>query len=125
MLNRQLTLAAVALFGWATIAPAQAPMSNADLIKLSKAGLSEDFIINSIQQQGSGLSTDVTGLIEMKEAGVSERVLREAVKKSPPREPLNTDSVLRLARARFGDEFLANMIRDNPGRFSTDASTVV
>jgi hypothetical protein len=106
--------------GWA-----QAPMTNADLIKLANAGLSEDFILNSVNQQGSQLSTDVTGLIELKNGGVNERILREAVKKSPPQEPLNSDSVMRLARAGFSDDFLSDLIRQQPGRFSTDAATVV
>ncbi len=30
-------------------------MTNADVIKLAKAGLSEDFILNTIEQQGSRL----------------------------------------------------------------------
>ena len=64
----------VAALLMATAALAQAPMSNADLIKLAKAGLSEDFMINSVDQQGSQLSTDVTGLVELKNGGVSERV---------------------------------------------------
>jgi len=115
----------VAALLMATAALAQAPMSNADLIKLAKAGLSEDFMINSVDQQGSQLSTDVTGLVELKNGGVSERVLREAVKKSPPREPLNSDSVMRLARAGFSDDFLGDLVRNQPGQFSTDASTVV
>ncbi|HXP86819.1 MAG TPA: hypothetical protein VN841_18960 [Bryobacteraceae bacterium] len=124
MFKRQLSTIVGALLA-CTAAWAQAPMTNADLIKLANAGLSEDFILNSVNQQGSQLSTGVTGLIEMKNAGVSERVLREAVKKSPPPEPLNSDSVMRLARAGFSDDFVEDLMRQQPGRYSTDASTVV
>jgi len=34
---------------------AQPTMTNADVVKLSQAGLSEDFILNAIEQQGSRL----------------------------------------------------------------------
>src|SRR5258706_15941241 len=82
---------------------AQQNMSNADLIKLTKSGLSEDFITNLIDQQGSRLSSDVSSLIEMKREGVNERILEAVIRKSPPSEKLNSDSIVRLAKAQFSD----------------------
>ena len=51
-------------------ASGQPTLSNADVIKLDKAGLSDDFIVNVINQRGSHLWGDVASLIEMKAAGV-------------------------------------------------------
>jgi hypothetical protein len=118
-------IAAVTLFALAG-AQAQSPLSNADVIKLAKAGMSEDFILNSINQQGSQFSTDDSSLVEMKNAGVNERILTAMVRKGPPpQEPLNSESVMRLARAGFSDDFLAFLLQQQPGRFDTDANNVV
>src|SRR5947209_17531465 len=93
----------------AAVAMAQT-MSNSDLIKLSKAGLSEDFILNTIDAQGSRLSTDVSSLVELRENGVSERVLSAIVRKNPSSEPLNSDSIIRLARAGFSENFILDLM---------------
>src|SRR5215831_13190379 len=91
-------------------ANAQTTMTNTDLIKLSKAGLSEDFILNLIDQQGSRLSTSTSSLIDLKTNGVNERLIRAAVKKSPPPEPLNSDSVLNMVKAGFSDGFVIDLL---------------
>ena len=104
---------------------AQATMSNADLIKLVKSGLSEDFIANLIDQQGSRLSSNVSALTELKEAGVNERVISAVVKKSPPSEKLNSDSIVRLAKAGFSDTFLSDLMSRQGGSYSVDASRIV
>ena len=41
----------------AGILSAQTTLTNSDLVKMSKAGLSEDFITNLIDQQGSRLAS--------------------------------------------------------------------
>ena len=106
-------------------APAQTTLTNSDLVKLSKSGLSEDFVLNLVDQQGSRLSTDTSSLIELKKEGVNERIISAAVKKSPPREALNTDSLLRLVQAGFSDGFIVNLMNQHPGQFSVDASRIV
>jgi hypothetical protein len=106
-------------------AQAQPALSNDDLLKLSKSGLSEDFILNLIDQQGSRLSTDVSSLIDLRQNGVNERILGAAVRKSPPQESLNSDSILRLAQARFSDNFILDLMERQPGKFTASASRIV
>jgi len=100
-------------------------MSNADLVKLVKSGLSEDFITNLIDQQGSRLSSNVSALTELKDAGVNERIISAVIKKSPPTEKLNSDSIVRLAKAGFSDTFLSDLMTRQGGSYSVDASRIV
>ena len=95
---------------------AQTTLTNSDLVKLSKAGLSEDFILNLIDQQGSRLASDPSALVALKNEGVNERIISAAVKKSPSREPLNSDSVLRLVQAGFSDGFIINLLERAAGQ---------
>jgi hypothetical protein len=106
------------------VALAQATMSNADVIKLTKSGLSDDFILNVIDQQGSRLSSDVASLVELKENGVNERILAAIVRKAPSSEPLNTESVLRLTRAGFSDNFILDLMDRQTVKFSASASRI-
>ncbi|HEY7336103.1 MAG TPA: hypothetical protein VH639_14535 [Bryobacteraceae bacterium] len=104
---------------------AQPALSNSDVVKMSNAGLSDDFITNLVDQQGSHLSSDVSSLIDMKQGGVNEHILAAVVKKAPSSEPLNSDSVLRLVQVKFSDNFIANLIMNQPGKFSVSGSRVV
>jgi len=104
---------------------AQTALTNDDLIKLVKAGLSEDFILNLIQQQPSNLATEAWRLVELKEGGVSERLIAAAVKKNPPTEPLTTDGLVNLVKAKFSENFLLDLLAAQPARISTDAANLV
>ena len=106
-------------------AGAQTTLSNSDLVKLSKAGLSEDFVLNLIDQQGSRLVTDPSALIALKNEGVNERIIAAAVRKSPSREPLNSDSVVRLVQAGFSDGFVIDLLNAQPVKFTVDARRIV
>ncbi|MBV9397891.1 MAG: hypothetical protein JO062_07920 [Bryobacterales bacterium] len=105
--------------------PAQATLSNSDVIKMANAGLSDDFVTNLIDQQGSQLSSDVASLIDMKNAGVNERILTAVSKKAPASEPLNGDSVLRLTKAGLSDNFIADLINRQPSKFTVSGSRIV
>jgi len=104
---------------------AQTTMTNSDLVKMSKAGLSEDFITNLIDQQGSRLTSDPSALITLKNEGVNERIISAVVRKAPSREPLNSDSVLRLVQAGFSDGFVINLLNAQPSKFMVDAGRIV
>jgi hypothetical protein len=104
---------------------AQATLTNPDLVKLSKAGLSEDFILNLVDQQGSRLQTDPAALVALKNEGVNERIISAAVRKAPSREPLNSDSVLRLVQAGFSDRFVIDLLNAQPAKFTASASRIV
>ena len=120
-----LTSVFLALCAAAPAVYAQPAMSNSDVVKMSNSGLSEEFILNLIDQQGSHLSSDVSSLIDMKKAGVNERILAAMAKKSPSQEPLNRDSVVRLVKAGFSDNFIGDLLSRSPGKFSLDASRIV
>jgi hypothetical protein len=115
----------VCLLGFAATLAAQPAMTNDDLIKLSKAGLSEDFVLNMIQTQPTRLYTDTGRLIEMKSNGISERIMLAAVKKNPPQEPLTTYGLIQLAKAKFSDNFLLDLLSAQPAEIATDASNIV
>ena len=123
-MKKSLALSVAYLFVLGTLA-AQTTLTNSDLVKLSKAGLSEDFVLNLIEQQGSRLSTDPSALVALKNEGVDERIISAAVKKSPSREPLNSDSVLRLVQAGFSDRFIINLLEAQPVKFTVDAARIV
>ena len=106
-------------------AAGQPALSNADVIKLDKAGLSDDFIINLINQPDTHLWGDVASLIEMKAAGVDERVLAAVSKKNPPQEPLHSSAVLRLVKAGFSEPFILDLMSRNPGKYSLSAARIV
>jgi len=51
------------------------PLINADVVRMAKNGFSEDMIVNTIQSNKTQFDLSVDGLIELKTAGVSERVI--------------------------------------------------
>lgn len=71
---------------------AQQALNNDAVIKLVKAGLSDDLIVSTINAQPGTFDTSADGIIAMKGAGVSDRVVSAVVAKaiaSPirPKEP--------------------------------------
>jgi hypothetical protein len=54
---------------------AQEPMSNEGIIKLVKSGMTEDLIINVIQQQPGTYVFGANDLVALKEASVSEKII--------------------------------------------------
>ena len=58
-------------------APATKPITNTDIISMSTAKLSDDVIIGSIQQASTAeFDVSPAGLIALRSAGVSDRVLQ-------------------------------------------------
>ena len=115
----------LAVFALASALVGQTAMTNADLMKLSKAGLSEDFILSLVQQQPSALVTDAGRLVEFRNNDVSERIILAAARKTPPREPLTTSGLTQLVQAGFSDGFLIDLLSVQPVRISTDAANIV
>lgn len=104
------------------LAAAQTQLTNDDLVKLVKAGMSEDFVLGLIQQQPAKLSADASRLIDLKNSGVHDRIITAVAQKGVAQEPLNTDSLLRLGKAGFSDTFILDLVDRQPGRFATDAA---
>ena len=111
--------------GLASLLVGQTALTNEDLVRLAKSGLSEEFILNLIQQQPANLYTDAGRLVELKNSGVSERIILAAVKKSPPQEPLTTYGLLQLVDARFTENSLLDILNAQPAKIATDASNIV
>jgi hypothetical protein len=56
-------------------------MSNDSVIKMAKAGLSDELIVQTIGAQPGQYTTDADSLVALKQAGVSERVIAAMINK--------------------------------------------
>ena len=54
-------------------------MSNKDVIKMHNAGLSEETIISAMQKEQPEYDTKTDALIELKSAGVSEKIIQKMI----------------------------------------------
>lgn len=54
-------------------------MNNKDVIKMLKAGLSEDTVLAAMQKETPEYDTSTDGLIELKTAGVSEKIIQKMI----------------------------------------------
>ena len=66
----------------AVLALAQSAMNNDSVIKMAKAGLSDDVIVGSIKGQPGNYRTSADDLIALKSAGVSDRVIGAMISKA-------------------------------------------
>lgn len=57
-------------------------LTNDSIVKMVKAGLGDDLIVQTITSQPGRYSTDADALVSLKEAGVSDRVISGMVNKS-------------------------------------------
>ena len=82
-------------------AVAQQTMNNDAVIKMVKAGLSDDLIVTTINSDPGKYDTSVNGLIALKQAGVSDKVVAAMVSKNAtPAAAQNLDSVPRPCPAQ-------------------------
>jgi hypothetical protein len=75
---------------------AQQGLTNADIIKMQSAGLSENVILSSVNTQPAAYDTSTDGLLALKKAGVSDTVVaamttRNAAMKSGVGNPAGTN----------------------------------
>jgi hypothetical protein len=70
-----LTALFLALLLASEVASAQQPVTNDALVKMSKAGLTDDVILAVVASQSGRYTTTPEALIELKQAGVSSRVI--------------------------------------------------
>ena len=115
----------VCLIVLASVLTAQTPMTNEDVVTLGKAGLSEDFVLNLVQQQPSRFATDAGRLVELKDDGVSERLILIMVKRNPPQEPLTSYGLIRLAQSEVLRDFLLDLLSAQPVMIATDARNII
>jgi hypothetical protein len=76
----------LALLSICVVAAAQQSLNNDAIIKLVKAGLSDDLIVSTISSQTGAYDTSTDGIIALKTAGVSDKVIAAIVAKAsaPP-----------------------------------------
>jgi len=60
---------------------AQSKMTNDSVLRMAKAGLSDDLIVQTIGAQPGQYTTDADSLVALKQAGVSERVISAMINK--------------------------------------------
>ena len=63
---------------------AQQTMNNDSIIKMVKAGLSDDLIVTTINASPGTYDTSADGIIALKGAGVSDKIVAAIVAKSSP-----------------------------------------
>lgn len=104
---------------------AQVAVTNEDVVKLAKSGLSEEFILEMVQKQPSKLAGEPSKLIELKQAGVSERVIAAVSQRAPSSLPLSPRQLRDLSAAGFQQSFLLDYLKRNPGRLALDTPTII
>lgn len=70
----------------------QQPLTNENVVTLAKAGFDELFILQLIRSSRTNFDTSVQGLVVLKQAGVSEELIRSMAmpQSSPPAAPAAT-----------------------------------
>lgn len=56
-------------------APSGAPLTNADVVKLKAAGLTEQLIIDKIKASPASFTLDTNDILELKQAGLSDAII--------------------------------------------------
>jgi hypothetical protein len=73
---------ALCAFCFSPILSAQQALSNDSVVKLSKAGLSDDLILSTIAASPGTYNTSAEGLIELKKAGLTDKVVAAIMQKA-------------------------------------------
>ena len=82
-------LAFVTLFAFCPLLFAQQALNNDVIVKMMKAGLSDTVIIETINSSPGSYDTSPTGLIALKQAGVSDKVISAIVLRGPAKSAAN------------------------------------
>jgi len=105
---KKLIVAVLAVYSAVCMAPktltAQQPLNNDSVIKLVKAGLSEDLIVSTINSQPGTYNTSTDGLIALKKAGVSDKVVGAVVTKGFAPAPTSSPAPASTQAASNSDD---------------------
>src|SRR5688572_13108208 len=74
----------LAFLGLLALPLSLAAMNNKDVIKMQKAGLSEETILAAMQKETPEYETSTDALIELKSAGVSEKIIQTMIRLQTP-----------------------------------------
>jgi len=78
----RIRLFAVVFLAFYSLLAAQQALNNGDVIKMVKAGLSEDLILSTVNSSSGTYDTSTDALIALKKAGVSDKVVAAMVAKN-------------------------------------------
>jgi hypothetical protein len=77
-------LIAIAVAVVATLAAAEAPLTNADIVKLVRAGVSADTIVAKIQASATAFATDTDSLVALANEKVPNSVIQAMIARTAP-----------------------------------------
>jgi hypothetical protein len=93
------TLISLALAILCPVLVAQQALNNDGVIKLVKAGLSDDLIVSTVSGSSGTYDTSANGLVSLKQAGASDRVIAAIVSKAGGAAPAGADTTPATATA--------------------------
>jgi hypothetical protein len=96
---------AVALLAFSSVLIAQQGLNNDAIIKLVKAGLSDDLIVSTVTAQAGTYDTSTDGLIALKTAGVSDKVVAAIVAKGVAPAPVPAPAPVAIAAPAASNGF--------------------
>jgi len=79
-------------------------LTNSSITRMASAGLSDDLILQAIAAQPGQYTTDADALVDLKDSGVSERVITAMINKG--RKRLATEAAARIRHRGLGDRRL-------------------
>lgn len=88
---RKISLLALAIVS-CSLAIAQQSLNNDAIIKLAKAGLSDDVIVSTINASPGIYNTSADGIVALKQAGVSDKVISAVVLKNSGSVPTSSNT---------------------------------
>ena len=82
----------------------QQPLTNDSVVTLARAGFDELFILQLIHSSRTNFDTSVTGLVSLKQAGVSEDLIRMMAmpQPSPPAAPAGATATAKTPPKKHG-----------------------
>ena len=105
----------------------QKPLTNDDIVKMTKAGLDEDVIIGTMQSNANAFDVSPDGLITLKKAGVNAKVLHamQALSRSGnDAEPASVSTSAPVARdVSKRDVNKKDLIKKTPAKRKTRTPT--
>jgi hypothetical protein len=71
------------------------PLTNHDLVYMAQNGLGDDVIVSAIHSRGGQFDLTPAGLVQLRQSGVSERVILAAQSAPAPRPVANRTTIIR------------------------------
>jgi hypothetical protein len=120
-------LVVVVLVFFSTAGHAQQRLGNQDVVKMVKAGLAEEVVLNVIAGQPTQFAVTPGDLIALKNEGVSDKIIAAMMSKSQPTVPLtNTVAAQRGPNQdKPSDAQILSAIRSDPNRNSGQSRTAL